>query len=80
MSNRYGDNGRSALWQNVLGENLSEKIRQGEGGTNYGARFNYMPSWSSSAMSNEEDLLITAYEIPFSAFFRDHPLKLVSLP
>lgn len=61
-SNCHGDNGRSGtVGKNVLGENPSEKIRQGEGGTNYGARFNYMPSWSSSAMSNEEISLITAY-------------------
>lgn len=43
-----------------VGEAL-EKVRQGEGGTNYGARLNYMPSWTSEELSDDDVAAIVAY-------------------
>lgn len=43
-----------------LGEAL-EKVREGEGGTNYGARLNYMPSWTSAELSDDDVAAIVAY-------------------
>jgi len=42
-------------------DNSSEDIRQGKGGTNYGSRLVYMPSWSSAELSNGEVDLLNAY-------------------
>ncbi|MEZ4460338.1 MAG: c-type cytochrome [bacterium] len=61
-SNCHGMDGRSGTTGvNILGETPSEKIREGEGGTNYGSRRGYMPAWSTADMSNEEVALITAF-------------------
>jgi ubiquinol-cytochrome c reductase cytochrome c subunit len=43
-----------------LGEAL-EKVREGEGGSNYGARTSYMPSYTSEELSNDDVAAIVAY-------------------
>jgi mono/diheme cytochrome c family protein len=43
-----------------LGE-LTEKVREGEGGNSYGSRSRYMPKWSTSELSNAEVNAISSY-------------------
>ena len=38
-----------------------EKVRQGEGGTDYGARTGYMPSWSADELSDDDVAAIVTY-------------------
>ncbi|MCB0712015.1 MAG: c-type cytochrome [Ignavibacteriae bacterium] len=38
-----------------------EKVREGEGGTNYSRRTKYMPSWSTSELTNDEVSKMAAY-------------------
>ncbi|HWB73453.1 MAG TPA: c-type cytochrome [Nannocystaceae bacterium] len=38
-----------------------EKVREGEGGTDYGARLTYMPSWTTDELSNDDVAAIVAY-------------------
>jgi mono/diheme cytochrome c family protein len=38
-----------------------EKVRQGEGGTDYGARTGYMPSWSTAELSDDDVAAIVTY-------------------
>jgi mono/diheme cytochrome c family protein len=45
---------------NELGD-LTEKVREGEGGTNYGAAALYMPHWNTAQISNEELALIAEH-------------------
>lgn len=40
---------------------LTEKVREGEGGTNYGAAAMYMPHWTTTQISNEELTLIAEH-------------------
>jgi mono/diheme cytochrome c family protein len=40
---------------------ILEKVREGEGGNNYGDRFEYMPSWSPAELSNAEVDAIVEY-------------------
>lgn len=40
---------------------LTEKVREGEGGTNYGAAALYMPHWSTSQISDDELTLIAEH-------------------
>jgi mono/diheme cytochrome c family protein len=40
---------------------LTEKVREGEGGTNYAAATLYMPHWSTAQISNDELALIAEY-------------------
>ncbi|NVB79363.1 MAG: c-type cytochrome [Kofleriaceae bacterium] len=42
-------------------DEVSEKVREGHGGTNYGARTKYMPSWTSAELTDAEVDLIAAY-------------------
>lgn len=42
-------------------ESVEEVVRVGHGGTNYGARTVYMPSWPQSALSDAEVILIRDY-------------------
>ncbi|MEZ4474418.1 MAG: cytochrome c [bacterium] len=39
---------------------ISEKIREGEGGSNYGSRRGYMPRWTRAQISDAEAQLIWA--------------------
>lgn len=39
----------------------AEKVRRGEGGTTYGSRTNYMPSWGSDVLSKNDINAIVAY-------------------
>lgn len=40
---------------------IFEKVREGKGGSNFGARKKYMPAWTSSQLSDAEVELIAAY-------------------
>lgn len=42
-------------------EELREKVREGEGGNDYGDRTEYMPAWSAGALTDAEIALITSY-------------------
>lgn len=43
------------------GDDVSEKVRGGHGGTSYGSRTKYMPAWSTADLSNAEVTLISGY-------------------
>lgn len=45
---------------NELGD-LTEKVREGEGGSNYGAAMLYMPHWSTSQISDDDLTLIAEH-------------------
>lgn len=45
--------------KNELGE-VSEMVREGHGGTNYGARTSYMPRWSTAEITDAEIALMRA--------------------
>lgn len=49
-----------AIINESLGEFI-EKVREGEGGRNYSRRGSYMPSWSSSEISNADIELMYSY-------------------
>jgi mono/diheme cytochrome c family protein len=40
---------------------LTEKVREGEGGTNYAATAQYMPHWSTAQLSDDELALIAQH-------------------
>jgi len=64
--NCHGADGKSGrVRKNILGEiaEITEKIRQGNGGTNYGARTSYMPRWTAAQITDAEIALIRAYII-----------------
>lgn len=51
-------------WQVEAGEEpdeLFEKIREGEGGNDYGDREEFMPSWSAAALANEDITAIVGF-------------------
>ena len=64
-SNCHGDDARGGpVGEGILNEDASkflEKVREGEGGTNYSRRTKYMPSWSSSELTNDEVSKMAAY-------------------
>ncbi len=63
-SNCHGKDARGGpVGEKILDETdeFREKVREGEGGRNYSDRREYMPSWSSSELSNEEIDKMSAY-------------------
>jgi mono/diheme cytochrome c family protein len=42
-------------------DEVLEKVREGHGGSNYGARTKYMPSWSSAELTDADVAAITSY-------------------
>ena len=56
---RGGPVGESIL--NEDADEFREKVREGEGGNNYSRRNKYMPSWTSSEITNEEISQMAAY-------------------
>lgn len=62
--NCHGANGKTGRVRKVivgeLGE-IVEKVRQGHGGTNYGARTSYMPRWTAAEITDAELGLIRTY-------------------
>lgn len=63
-TNCHGTDGRSGrVGKNIAREanNVSLLIRFGHGGTSYGSRTGYMPSWTASEISDAEIGLIRAY-------------------
>ena len=56
-ANCHGAGGRGAVVGGIRGESLGEfreKVREGEGGRNYGNRGSYMPAWSAAQLSDAE--------------------------
>lgn len=64
-ANCHGDDARGGrVDKNIRFESagdFSEKVREGEGGSNYGSRLNYMPEWSSSELSKDDISAILAH-------------------
>jgi mono/diheme cytochrome c family protein len=42
-------------------DDIDERVREGHGGTDYGARYDFMPSWSTSDLTNADVSSIAAY-------------------
>jgi mono/diheme cytochrome c family protein len=62
--NCHGADGKSGrVRKNIVGEigEIAEKIRQGNGGTNYGARTSYMPRWTAAEITDAEIALLRTY-------------------
>lgn len=64
-SNCHGRDARGGVTgEAILNENSGEfleKVREGEGGNNYGRRTSYMPRWSTAELSDAEVSKIAAY-------------------
>lgn len=58
---RDGQNGPASETLNGRNESSLQEVRQGNGGTNYGARLLYMPSWTAAELSDDEVAAIDAY-------------------
>ncbi len=62
--NCHGANGKSGrVRKDIVGEvgDIVEKVRQGHGGTNYGARTSYMPRWTATEITDAELGLLRTY-------------------
>ncbi|MEZ4474422.1 MAG: cytochrome c [bacterium] len=60
-ANCHGAGGRGAVVGGIRGESLGElreKVREGEGGRNFGSRGSYMPAWSAAQLTDAEIALI----------------------
>lgn len=53
-------------------DEISEKVREGNGGTNYAARKKYMPAWSASELSDADVSEIAKYIASLPAGPGDH--------
>jgi mono/diheme cytochrome c family protein len=62
--NCHGANGRSGrVLKNIVREvnNLASEVRFGHGGTNYAARYDYMPSWTIDQISDADLTALRTY-------------------
>lgn len=63
-ANCHGKDARGGVVGESIRTNLNEwtkVIRSGEGGSNYGSRTGYMPSWTSTELSDAEITLMKSY-------------------
>lgn len=63
-ANCHGTDARGGIVRKgIRGEtgDFAEKVRSGEGGSNYASRTKYMPKWSTSEISNAEITAMAAY-------------------
>ena len=62
--NCHGETGRAGrVGKNIVREvaNMNSIVRQGHGGTSYGARTSYMPKWTATEITRAELALIKSY-------------------
>ena len=62
--NCHGANGRTGrVAKNIVREvtNLPSEVRFGHGGTNYAARYDYMPSWTAAQISDADVTALRTY-------------------
>jgi mono/diheme cytochrome c family protein len=63
-TNCHGANGRSGrTLKNIVREadDVPYMVRHGHGGTNYGSRTGYMPSWTTDQISDADLALLQSY-------------------